>query len=74
MAAAYAYGIAFNYPFIDSNKRTSLVVSRTFLRLNGHDLFASKEEKYTTFLTLAAGKISEDELAEWFRKNSVRKE
>ena len=35
LAAAYGYGITKNHPFIDGNKRTSYVVMRTFLKLNG---------------------------------------
>ena len=69
LAAALAYGIAKNHPFIDGNKRTTLVVSRTFLLLNGFNLNASQEEKYLTFLKLAEGNLSEEELAEWIRKN-----
>lgn len=69
MAASYAFGIARNHPFIDGNKRSALVVSRTFLRLNGADIDATKEDKYLTFLALAAGDVSEEELAAWFRKS-----
>lgn len=65
LAAALAYGIAKNHPFIDGNKRTALVVARTFLLLNGFNLNASQEEKYLTFLKLAEGNLSEEELAEW---------
>lgn len=41
LAAAYGYGIVKNHPFIDGNKRTSYVVMRTFLKLNGYDIQAS---------------------------------
>jgi len=68
LAAAYAFGIAKNHPFIDGNKRTALVVMRTFLLLNGLDLNASQEEKYFTFMALADGSLSENDLAEWIRK------
>ena len=67
LAGAYAFGIAKDHPFIDGNKRTALVVMRTFLLLNGHRFEASQEEKYTTFLKLAEGSLSEDELVEWIR-------
>ena len=67
LAASYAYGIAKNRPFIDGSKRTSLVVMRTFLAGNGVELTASREEKYLTFLRLAEGTITEEELAEWVR-------
>jgi death-on-curing protein len=67
LAAAYAFGIAKNHPFLDGNKRTAYVVMETFLILNGCDLKASQEEKYLTFIELAAGNLSEDSLAEWIR-------
>ena len=68
LAAAYAFGIAKNHPFIDGNKRTALVVMRTFLLLNGYTLRAAQEEKYLTFLKLAEGNLSEEELANWVRE------
>lgn len=68
LAAAYAYGIARNHPFVDGNKRTSLVAARTFLILNGVDLEATQDDKVLTFLNLAEGAISEEELADWIRK------
>jgi death-on-curing protein len=67
LAAAYAYGIARNHPFVDGNKRTALIVARLFLLLNGMDLVATQEEKYSTFLALAAGELSEEDLANWVR-------
>lgn len=69
LAASYAYGIAKNHPFIDGNKRTALVVMRTFLASNRIDFVASREEKYQTFLKLAEGSLTEEELASWIRSN-----
>ena len=66
-AAAYGFGIAKNHPFIDGNKRTALVATRTFLVLNNWELYATPAEKYTTFLRLAEGTLLEDELAAWIR-------
>ncbi len=68
LAASYAYGIARDHPFVDGNKRTALVAARTFLLLNGVNLEASQDEKYLTFLGLAQGSISEEQLADWIRK------
>lgn len=68
LAAAYAYGIARNHPFIDGNKRTAAVVSETFLILNGATLTASDAELVVCFLALAAGELSEEELTDWFRQ------
>lgn len=67
LAAAYAYGIARNHPFVDGNKRTAAVVSETFLVLNGYSLNATDAELVVAFLALAAGELSEEELADWFR-------
>ena len=68
LAAAYAYGIARNHPFVDGNKRTAAVVSETFLILNGHALNASDAELVVAFLALAAGDLSEKDMADWFRQ------
>ena len=41
LAAAYAFGISSNHPFVDGNKRTALVVSFAFLDVNGLEVTAS---------------------------------
>lgn len=69
LASAYAFGIVRNHPFVDGNKRTAYVVCRTFLILNGHDIAATREEKYSTFLDLARGELSEAELVTWMREH-----
>lgn len=71
LAASYAFGISRNHPFLDGNKRTSLVVAELFLELNGHALTASDEECVATFLSLAAGNLTEDELADWITAHSA---
>ena len=72
LAAAYGYGIARNHSFIDGNKRTSYVVMRTFLKLNGYDIQASAIEKYETWMRLANNQINEAELANWIEKKSCK--
>ena len=69
-AAAYAYGIARNHPFIDGNKRTAFVAMELFLGLNGVILTASDDDAVKTFLRLAAGEVSEEQLAEWVRAHA----
>jgi death-on-curing protein len=71
LAAAYAKGIVANHPFVDGNKRTSLIVSFTFLRLNGLQVTASKEARVMTFWRLASGEISEADLAVWFAEHTA---
>lgn len=67
LAAAYAFGLAGNHPFVDGNKRVSLVTCRILLLLNGMDLVATQEEKVQTWRQLAAGEMSEPVLATWIR-------
>ena len=67
MAAAYLFHICNNHPFIDGNKRTALAVCRTFLALNECDLDATQEEKYESFMSLARGELTEQQLAAWIR-------
>jgi death-on-curing protein len=69
LAAAYAFGISSNNPFVDGNKRTALVISFAFLDVNGMEVTASQEDAFLTILGLAAGEITEDELADWFERN-----
>ena len=57
--------------FIDGNKRTAFVVSITFLDRNGWDAMAPKEEVYFTFLHLAEGSLSEEQLADRFRRHTI---
>ncbi|MFP4208134.1 MAG: type II toxin-antitoxin system death-on-curing family toxin [Wenzhouxiangella sp.] len=69
LAAAYAFGLARNHPFIDGNKRTAYVVCRTFLVLNGWDLVGPLSDRYPVFLGLAEGSLSESELTDWLRQH-----
>ncbi|HEV2293766.1 MAG TPA: type II toxin-antitoxin system death-on-curing family toxin [Tepidisphaeraceae bacterium] len=72
LAAAYAFGTARNHPFIDGNKRTAAVVCETFLELNGVTLDASDAELYPIFLDLAAGALTEEQLAVWLAAHTRR--
>ena len=67
LAAAYAYGIARNHPFVDGNKRTAWVAARLFLARNGVKLAFDKGDAIRIMLALAAGELPEEELAQWFR-------
>jgi death-on-curing protein len=70
LAAAYAFGISSNHPFADGNKRMALVVSFAFLEVNGMEVIASQEDAFLTILGLAAGELSEEQLARWFEVNT----
>jgi len=71
MAAAYAFGIARNHPFLDGNKRTSYVVTLVFLRLNGSDVQADEASRLDMWLRLAAGDVTEESLTTWLRSRLV---
>lgn len=71
LAAAYAFGIVKNHPFVDGNKRVAFVVLRTFLLLNGGDLSAKPEERVVKMLAVAEGTMAEDLFAEWVRGQLV---
>ncbi len=68
-AASYAFGITRNHAFIDGNKRTAWLVARLFLRANGLVLEFEKADAIRVMLGLAAGELSEDKLADWFREH-----
>jgi len=69
LAAAYAFSLAKNRPFIDGNKRTAYVAMELCLADNGFLLAASDEECLIAVLNLAGGETSEDEFAAWIRAN-----
>jgi death-on-curing protein len=71
LAAAYAFGISSNHPFVDGNKRTAMQVAFVFLEFNGFPVIASQEEACITFLSLAAGETTEAELALWFAEHTA---
>lgn len=71
LTAQYAFAIACNQVFVDGNKRTALVVARTFLLLNGHDVQASQDEKYTMMMKLTNRQIDAGTLADWIRARLV---
>jgi len=67
LAAALAFGIARNHAFVDGNKRTSAVVTETFLELNDMYLMAADAEVVAMWTDLGAGTISEPDFAAWLR-------
>ncbi len=69
-AAAYAFGLAKNHPFIDGNKRAGFLGAGLFLRLNGYRLIATQQDATLTMLALAASDISEAAYADWLRTHA----
>ena len=69
LAAADAFGIAKNHPFIDGNKRAAFLSLITFLGLNGIDFLVEEAEAVVMIRGLAAGEIDEAGMARWIRDN-----
>lgn len=69
LAAAYAFGIIKNHPFVDGNKRTGFLAAVLFLEANGFRFISGEAEVVVQTLSLAAGEIDEVEFAAWLRDN-----
>jgi death on curing protein len=68
LAAAYAFGISRNHPFVDGNKRTAWVLARLFIAKNGLRLDFQDADAVVRMVALAAGEITENEFAQWLRE------
>lgn len=68
-AAALAFSLVRNHPFVDGNKRVGHAAMEVFLVLNGHEIRAPVDEQEELILRLAAGELSRDELRAWLRAN-----
>ena len=70
-AAQLCYGIANNHPFTDGNKRTALHIMYVYLIINGFDIAASQQEVENLIINVAAGNMTNVELAYWLEKNTI---
>lgn len=71
-AAQLCYGIANNHPFTDGNKRTALHSMYVYLIINGFDITASQQEVENLIINMAAGNMTNIELAQWLRDNTIQ--
>lgn len=69
LAAAFAFGIAKNHPFVDGNKRVAFLAMTGFLRKNGVRFAPGQAAATAIILALAAGEVSEESLVRWIRDN-----
>lgn len=70
LAAAYGFALCKGHCFADGNKRLALAIIDVFLQMNGRELAASEPDAVVTIQALAAGELSEEELAAWITANS----
>ena len=71
-AAQLCYGIANNHPFTDGNKRTALHSMYVYLIINGFDIAASQQEVENLIINVSAGNMTNVELAQWLRDNTIQ--
>jgi death-on-curing protein len=72
MAAAYAFHICQNHPFIDGNKRVSLASSLVFLDINEHTFNFDDETLYNEIINMAKGEIKKEDLIKYFEKSAKK--
>lgn len=72
LAAAYAFGVIRNHPFVDGNKRTAFLTATLFLDLNGFALGADEAEATAITLAFASGEVDEKEYAAWLQSNCTK--
>ena len=71
LAAAYAFALTRNHPFIDGNKRTAFAAAGVFLELNGYQLRATEPDAVHAVLALSKGELDSHEFGNWLRISSV---
>lgn len=71
LAAAYAFGIVRNRPFIDGNRRTGFLAACVFLELNGWELRATEVDAMVAMLDLAADEMDETGFSFWVKAHSA---
>jgi death-on-curing protein len=72
LAAAYAFGLVKNHPFVDGNKRIAFATAVVFLELNGYRFEAGEADAVVRTLALAAGELKQLEYAQWLKAQSKR--
>ena len=70
MAAAYAFHLAENQPFLDGNKRTALMAALVFLDLNGYVVLDPAERLYEAMIAIANKQLDKEQFAELLRELS----
>ena len=72
MASAYGYHLCNNHPFIDGNKRISLITMYIFLYVNGYELKMDEKEIYLLIMGVANNSISKEELTDYIKKYTIK--
>jgi death-on-curing protein len=70
LAAAYGYSLARNHCFADGNKRIALAVIDVSLQMNGRELTADEVDAADMIQSVAAGELTEEQLAAWISEHA----
>ena len=71
-AAAYGFHLCKNHAFVDGNKRTAFVLMDIFLQRNGWEIASDEQEAYSMMMSLASGKLTKAQLADWLNEHCRR--
>ena len=66
-AAALAFSLILNHPFIDGNKRLGHAAMETFLLLNGFGIDALVDDQERVLLSVAAGELEREAFVAWVK-------
>ena len=67
-AAAYAYHLCQNHPFMDGNKRTALAAGLVFLELNGITILDPRGRLKNAMIRVASSKMTKQDFAKLLKK------
>lgn len=70
-AAALAFSLIQNHPFIDGNKRVGHAAMEVMLVLNGHEIEADVDEQEQVILAVAASQMPRKEFGAWLEQHLV---
>jgi len=71
-AAVYAYGIIFNHPFVDGNKRCAMTSAAVFLENNGYKVVADEGIIEEFALRIIQDKLDRDAVATWYKQHAKK--
>jgi len=66
-AAALAFSLIQNHPFIDGNKRVGHAAMEVFLILNGYEILSDDDEQERIILGVASSVIGREQLTAWLQ-------
>ena len=71
-AAVYIHNLILDHPFVDGNKRAGVVCAGIFLGRNGYKFTAEPKALENYAVSIAADKLSTEEIAAWLKLNSKK--